>query len=92
MSDMLQLVVEIHNTQAMILAVTNHLEGSQSRRQAEEPLAKLAVARPVGHYAREAANIEIANQLLVRFYSLRKTALQSARFLGALLQPMHAGG
>ena len=35
MSDMLQLVVEIHNTQAMILPVTSHIESSQSRRQAE---------------------------------------------------------
>ena len=34
-SDMLQLVVEIHNTQALILPVTSHIESSQSRRQAE---------------------------------------------------------
>jgi len=35
MSDMLQLVVEIHNTQALILPVTSHIESSQSRGQAE---------------------------------------------------------
>ena len=35
MSDMLQLVVKIMDTQVMILAVTSHLEPCQSRRQAE---------------------------------------------------------
>ena len=35
MSDMLQLVVEIHNTQASMLPVTSQIKRSQSRRQAE---------------------------------------------------------
>ena len=43
MSDMLnQLVVEIHNTQALILPLKSHIESSQSGRQAEEALAKVA--------------------------------------------------
>jgi len=35
MSDMRQLVGEIHNTQAVRLPVTSHIESAQSWRQAE---------------------------------------------------------
>ena len=87
---MLQLVGEIHNTQAMILLVTSHIESARSGRKAEEPLAKLLSFTP-GFNRVVKVTMMLLTVSTVSVSCLRPKPLKRLGIFSSLAHPVQTG-